>query len=171
MAMINFPRRKNGGLNDLQFIKPTPINKSIGVTYPFNNPNGIFYKSYTNFEQVLTNLKILLLTGTGERYLQPEFGTDLKRILFENISDEQTFKERISGTIVGAIGRWLTYLNVVKCNVSLNVTDLGDIIDSSHVIKIELIVNISGTPSNLPIRIFISETGQLQIETPIYQQM
>jgi phage baseplate assembly protein W len=171
MAMINFPRRQSGNANDIVYIRPTAVNKSIGVTYPFNNSNGIFFKSYTNYDQILTNLKMLLLTTTGERYLQPEFGTDLRRILFENISNEEEFKERISGTIPPAIRRWLLYISVVRCDVKLNVDENGDIKDSSNVVKIELVVSISGTPTNLPIRIFISETGQLKIETPIYQQI
>jgi len=172
MAVIKFPKRQTANYSDLPIITPKiQPSKSIGVKYPFNNPNGIFYKSYTNYEQVLTNLKILLLTSVGERYLQPEFGTDLKRILFENISSEDEFKERISATITNAINRWLTYLNINSCIVKLNVDENGNPDpNSNHVVRIELDINITGTPSNLPIRIFISETGGLSIETAIYQQ-
>ena len=171
MALVNFPRRQTDVINDLPFITPQNLPSSaIGVTYPFNNPNGIFYKSYTNYQQVLTNLKVLLLTGKGERYLQPEFGTDLKWLLFENITNEEEFKERITGTVTGAINRWLTYLGIVSCDVSFNIDENGNQTDSSHVIRINLVVNISGTPTNLPIRIFISDTGQLDIEQAFYQQ-
>lgn len=171
MALVNFPKRSTGNINDLPFIKPQNLPSSaIGVTYPFNNPNGIFYKSYTNYQQVLTNLKVLLFTGKGERYLQPEFGTDLKWLLFENITNEDEFREKIAGSITSAISRWLTYLTVVKCDVKFNVDENGNPNNYSHVIKIDLEVNIAGTPTNLPIRIFISDTGQLEIEQAFYQQ-
>ena len=169
MAMMYFPNRSRGNVNDLAYLKRNENKiKPIGVTYPFNNNNGIFYKSYTNYEQVLTNLKILLLTTKGERYLQPEFGTDLKRLLFENIANEEEFKEKIGGTITSAISRWLLYLNVVKCEVKFNIDEDGNVKDAANTINIELIVNISGTPTNLPIRIFISDTGALRLESAIY---
>lgn len=169
MAMMYFPNRSRGNVSDLNYLQRNDAkNKSIGVTYPFNNTNGVFYKSYTNYEQVLTNLKVLLLTTRGERYLQPEFGTDLKRLLFENIANEEEFKEKISGTITSAISRWLLYLNVIKCNVMFNLDENGNVKDAANTIHIELIVNISGTPTNLPIRIFISDTGTLRLESAIY---
>lgn len=169
MAMINFTRRPRGNVGDLQYIKnEKKINNPIGVTYPFNNNNGIFYKSYTNYEQVLTNLKMLLLTTKGERYLQPDFGTDLKRLLFENIANEEEFKEKITGTITSAIQRWLLYLGVNKCQVKFNIDENGNTKDSDNTINIELEVNIIGTPINLPVRIFISDTGALRLESAIY---
>ena len=79
MAMINFPRRQSGYVTDLPLIKPETVNKYIGVTYPFNNSRGVFFKSYTNYQQVLTNLHILLITSKGERYLQPEFLRHIKK--------------------------------------------------------------------------------------------
>jgi phage baseplate assembly protein W len=171
MALVNFPKRQTALSKDLPILQPKSLpNFAIGVTYPFNNPNGVFYQSYTNYDQVLTNLKLLLFTGKGERYLQPEFGTDLKWILFENISNEEEFKEKITGTITSAISRWLVYLNVVSCDVKFNVDENGNPSDNSNVIQISLTVNISGSPSNLPIRIFISDTGNLTIESAIYQQ-
>lgn len=169
MAMNNFTRRQQGSLSDLNYLQRKNIkSRPIGVMYPFNNNNGIFYKSYTNYEQVLTNLQMLLLTTKGERYLQPEFGTDLKRLLFENISNEEEFKEKIVGTITSAINQWLFYLNIVKCQVKFNIDDEGNIADAANTINIELVVNITGTPTNLPIRIFISDTGTLRLESAIY---
>ena len=81
--------------------------KPIGVTLPFNNPNGVFNVSYTNVDQVLSNLKNLLLTQKGERIMQPEFGTDLQYYLFEQITDELTFKEQLLGEIRSALGMWM----------------------------------------------------------------
>jgi|694.fasta_scaffold39624_2 phage baseplate assembly protein W len=137
--------------------------KPIGVTLPFNNPSGIFNKSFTNKEQVLSNLKNLLLTAKGERYFEPEFGTDIRTILFENITDEEDFSSRLRGEIEGAISRWLPYLVITDINVNLNVNEDGRVDDPNHAVGIFLRVLISGTNIYLPIRIFISETATIRV--------
>ena len=138
--------------------------KNIGLTIPFNNPYGIFHSSITNKEQVLSNLRNLLLTAKGERYMLADFGTDLRSILFENISSEEEFSSRIRDTITSAIGTWLPYLVITNLSVDINMTDDGRIDDPSHAVGVFLRVLISGTNIYLPIRIFISETANIRIE-------
>lgn len=137
--------------------------RGIGITIPFNNQSGIFYTSYLNRDQILSNLKNLLLTSKGERYFQSDFGTDIKRILFENISDEEDFKEKLRGEILAAISYWLPYLFVETLTVDVNMRDDGRIDDPSHAVGIFLRVSITGTGIYLPIRIFISETATIRI--------
>lgn len=137
--------------------------RPIGISLPFNNPNGLFYKTFVNKDQVLSNLKNLLLTAKGERYFQMDFGTNLRKILFENISDEEDFKENIRNEIQSAIGLWLPYLVIQSLEVQLNMTDDGRIDDPSHAIGILLRVSIQNTNIYLPIRIFISETATIRI--------
>lgn len=142
--------------------------KPIGVTIPFDNPNGVFYQSYTHRQQVYSNLKNLLLTQKGERYMQPEFGTGIRLVLFENISSEDDFIERLSGEITDAISSWLPYLSIDSLNVNLNMSEDGRVDDSSHAVSISLNVSVTGTNIYLPIQIFISDTGELTIEEAIY---
>lgn len=137
--------------------------KPIGISLPFNNPNGIFRPTFINRDQVMSNLKNLLLTSKGERYFQPDFGTDLKRILFENISDEEDFKDSIKNEIQSAISFWLPYLLVQELTVNLNMSDDGRVDDPTHAIGIKLRVTIENTNIYLPIRIFISETATIRI--------
>jgi phage baseplate assembly protein W len=142
-------------------------NKPIGVTIPFNNPNGVFYQSYTNRVQVFSNVKNLLLTAKGERYMQPDFGTELRFILFENITSESEFGDRIRGEIISAISTWLPYLSITNLEVNLNMTEDGRVNDPSHAIGIKLELQIVGTNIYLPIQIFISDTGNLSIEEAV----
>lgn len=137
--------------------------KPIGVTLPFNNPNGVFNMSLTNKEQVLSNLKNLLLTAKGERYFQPEFGTDIRTVLFENITDEEEFSTRLRGEIESAISTWLPYLLVTNLDINLNMSEDGRVYEPDHAVGIFLRVLISGTNIYLPIRIFISETATIRV--------
>lgn len=138
--------------------------KPIGITIPFNNPNGIFYQSYTNRVQVYSNVKNLLLTAKGERYMQPEFGTELRYILFENISDERQFIDAIKGDIIEAITTWIPYVGITRLEVNINMTEDGRVDDPSHAVGIFLELKITGTNIYLPIQIFISDTGNLRIQ-------
>lgn len=147
---------------DTRFAKP------IGVTIPFNNPNGIFFQSYTNRVQVMSNLKNLLLTAKGERYMQPDFGTNIRLILFENISSEEQFESSLKDEITQAISTWMPYLVIQELIVNINMGEDGRVDDPTHAVGITLNVSITGTNIYLPIRIFISDTGNLTIEEAIY---
>lgn len=142
--------------------------KYIGVTIPFNNPNGIFFQSTTNISQVYSNLKNLLMTAKGERYMLPEFGTEIKYILFENITDEETFIEQIKTDITNAIRLWLPYLVIEVLDVNINVGNDGRVDDSTHAVGIKLTVRIDKTQIYLPIKIFISVTGNIKVSEAIY---
>ena len=168
MAMVNFRQRMVGSLRDVEYFDNDTNQKPIGITLPFNNKNGVFYKSYTNTQQIFTNLKLLILTGKGERPLQPEFGTDIKYILFENIADEDEFKQKLVGTVTSAISRWMPFLSVTKTSVDINVNTSDKIVQDDHAVSMKVDVNIAGTPSYLPIIIFISETGNLTIQEALY---
>jgi phage baseplate assembly protein W len=138
--------------------------KPIGVTIPFNNPNGVFYQSYTNRQQVFSNVKNLLSTAKGERYMQPDFGSELRFILFENITTEEDLENAIKDDIIGAITTWLPYLNVTRLDVNFNVAEDGRVYEPDHTITIFLELKIVGTNIYLPIQIFISDTGNLRIQ-------
>lgn len=139
-------------------------NTYIGVTIPFNNPRGIFNQSTTNINQVYSNLKNLLMTAKGERYMLPEFGTEIKYILFEQITDEETFIDAIKTDISTALKTWLPYLIIEQLDVDINVGNDGRVDDPTHAVGIKLAVRIDKTQIYLPIKIFISVTGNITIE-------
>jgi hypothetical protein len=68
-----------------------PLNKGAQGKSPTANyadkasgGKGVFESSYTTKDAVVTNLKNLILTQKGERYMQPNFGTNIRKVLFEN---------------------------------------------------------------------------------------
>jgi phage baseplate assembly protein W len=59
----------------------------IGVALPFNAPE-VFRTVYTTKEQLKYNLINFLLTDKRERIFTPNFGADIRRRLFEQITPE-----------------------------------------------------------------------------------
>ncbi len=74
--------------------------KAVGFSLPFNGP-AVFNPTFTTREQTKSNLINYLLTNLGERVFNPNFGANLRALLFENILDRTTdeLKERIQNDI------------------------------------------------------------------------
>jgi phage baseplate assembly protein W len=88
-------------------------NTALGIR--LTNLNSIFQSVYTVPEQVRENLKTLLLTQIGERYMQPEFGTNLLAIIFEpNVGE---LKADIQDILESAISTWLPYVSIEQLNI------------------------------------------------------
>ncbi len=73
-------------------------NARIGVAFPLDDVN-LFKGTQTVKEQVKSNLINLLLTESGERVNQPNFGVGLKNILFEQDINTDELNERINQQI------------------------------------------------------------------------
>ena len=84
--------------------------KYVGIRFPLDHsPEGFFYKTKTVLEQAKANLQNLLLTTPGERIFQPEFGSQLKSIVFEQGED---IPNRIEEAIRSAVDKFLEYINI-----------------------------------------------------------
>ena len=72
-------------------VNPLDLQKNIviGVSLPFNAP-GVFNKTYSTKDQIKSNLINILLTDKGERIMNPEFGTDLRKSLFDNMTNSSS---------------------------------------------------------------------------------
>ena len=55
---------------------------AIGVSLPFNGSTG-FNGTYTTADQLRTNILSFLLTNRGERLYRPNFGANLRSLIFE----------------------------------------------------------------------------------------
>lgn len=92
---------------------------AYGITLPIKNGDGgYFQQSFTSTEQAKSNLINLLLTNKGERVMQPEFGTGLKDLLFEQM-DDVLFEDRVKTTILDSVSFWLPYINIDSIEVEL----------------------------------------------------
>tara|TARA_Y100001972_G_scaffold72580_1_gene88123 strand:- start:175 stop:591 length:417 start_codon:yes stop_codon:yes gene_type:complete len=85
----------------------------VGIEFPLDHSfEGFFRKTKTIRQQVKSNIRNLLLTEKGERVFQPNFGSNLKSLLFEQITP--TSLENVETDIRQSISTWLPYVNVIN---------------------------------------------------------
>jgi phage baseplate assembly protein W len=130
-----------------QTIRVNPLdlqkNIAIGVALPFNAP-GVFKSTFTTKDQIKSNLVNLLLTSTGERIMNPNFGTLLKRFLFEGITDSNL--ESLKDNLLNSISIYIPDITVTSINIIPN-TDYNSID-----LNIDYVVNISQFPDQVTVQ-------------------
>ena len=91
----------------------------IGLSYPIKSGKNLdFNLTKTTFEQAEYNLTNLLLTQVGERVYQPEFGSNLRSVCFEQQDDN--LPDTIKMSIENTVERWLPYINIREVKVLTN---------------------------------------------------
>ena len=91
-------------------------NFAYGITLPAQRgTNGFFQQAFSSFEQAKSNLKNLLLTRKGERIFQPNFGTGLHELLFEQATTD--LEQRLEDTITESVNTWLPYIDIDEIEV------------------------------------------------------
>ena len=128
-------------------VNPLDLQKNIaiGISLPFgrSGTNQLFNKTYNTKDQIKSNFINLLLTNKGERILNPEFGSNLKQLLFENITP--ITEENIKDAIISSANIYLPEIQVV--NITLN-----NEYDSNTInITIDYVLRISGTSEQITI--------------------
>ena len=83
---------------------------ALGIKLPFGSGQSNFDLNYTTLDQAKTDLVNLLLTHKGERYMQPNFGTNLRRFLFQ--PNTQELEGEIRNEILESIKRWLPFIKI-----------------------------------------------------------
>ena len=97
---------------------PAPL-KPYGIAYPITHGSqGYFNQTFTILDQVKTNMQMLLQTKKGERRMNPNFGSGLWAVLFENYGDDMT--PIIDSAIRKDITAWMPYVNVQSVTAVTN---------------------------------------------------
>ena len=77
-------------------------NVYIGLALPIKpDDNNIFSLTKNSFDQVRHNLRNLLLTNVGERVYQPEFGSRLRELCFEQL--DESLPQRVEDEVRRAL--------------------------------------------------------------------
>ena len=85
------------------------------------------------------NLRMLVLTGKGERIMIPEYGVGLKRKLFENKS--QSLESSIQSAITSQVNKYLPYISIKKIEIGESQDTLINLsVEQSYELKITYII-------------------------------
>jgi phage baseplate assembly protein W len=109
--------------------------RAVGFGFPING-DAVFVPTYTTREQTKANLLNYLLTNKGERVFRPNFGANLRALLFENIQDatmddlESKIQSDINVLFPNVIVRQLEFnnepdQNEINFTLTYNITNLG----------------------------------------------
>lgn len=127
---------------------------AIGVMLPFGKPKGLFQLSYTTEQQAVSNLKSLLLTRKGERLFQPNFGSDVYSLMFEQI--DTNLESTLDESLREDIEYWLPYIIIDDINI--------EVIEDRNYVRIELSFRVTEQGANQQIILFIDNAGTTTIE-------
>lgn len=137
-------------------ISNTDVKPDVALGVKITNAATVFKPIYNINEQTKENLKSLILTRVGERYMLPEFGTELLNMLFQPITYE--FNSDITTSITTAIGIWLPYVSIKEFNVKTALDDPT----LQHMVEMSLTYSVQNFNTDT-IKIFASETGDISI--------
>jgi hypothetical protein len=135
----------------------------LGAPYPIiRHPLGMI-RTQKGINQVKSDLLVLLLTEPGERVMLPEFGTPLKKFLFE--PNTLSLVDSVKDTIANSIKMWEPRIAVSQIEVtnsadsmepSLNPDDKKE--DVGHVLLIRILFTDFDN---------IQQVQELKLEVPL----
>jgi phage baseplate assembly protein W len=116
----------------------------LGAPYPVvRHPLG-FFRTQKGINQVKSDLLVLLLTEPGERVMLPEFGTPLKKFLFE--PNTSLLVDSVKETISNSIKMWEPRIAVSQIEVTNSAEAIGESLnpddkreDLEHILLIRIL--------------------------------
>tara|TARA_Y100000034_G_scaffold84433_1_gene101047 strand:- start:954 stop:1385 length:432 start_codon:yes stop_codon:yes gene_type:complete len=117
---------------------------SIGITLPLNLSD--VYSTKTTIDAVKQNLLNLCNTEAGERVMQPNLGTRLKRFIFEPFSEELIIQ--IQDVLMTGLTYWLPFIKINNIDVRMSEEAKGDFRNTLEIsIDFSLVKDTSTTDS------------------------
>ncbi len=120
----------------------------IGINQS-SDSNGIFSTNFTTLAQAKNNLINLILTKKGERLMQPDFGCDVWKVLFEPIDNIEV---SIENSIINAVSIWLPYLNINEIIFDYDDNDID-----TNKVALDIKFSLASNPA-------LSESIQINVE-------
>jgi len=127
-----------------RFIEDQDTRVSVGLQMPLGRKpgsgDGFFASTKTTIDAVKEDIKMLLLTQQGERLFQPLLGMNIRRFLFEQITENTVIE--IENDIVSTFSRWLPFVQLNDIKIDITEQD-------KNKIKIDIKFNIANAPNDL----------------------
>jgi phage baseplate assembly protein W len=127
-------------------IDPRDLDKNIaiGVSLPFN-AGGVFNSTYSTKDQIKSNIINLFLTKKGERIENPEFGTNINKLLFENINND--ILSNLKQELYDSVNKFIPNITILN----INITSEPD--TNTIYIETQYKLNISGQQDSIIIQL------------------
>ncbi len=132
------------------------LSADTGLGVSLSNLDSVFSTVYTPQQQVHENLKTLLLTRIGERYMQPTYGTRLLEIIFQPNTYE--LKPEIEDILVESINFWLPYILID----SIDITTAEDDPNLPYQIRVSILYSVQNFEEKT-ITIFANNDNTLSV--------
>ena len=129
------------------FIQDNDTNLKVGIDLPIRRDDasgGFFASTSTTIEAVKNNIRNLLQTNEGERFFQPNLGLNLRRLLFEHITNENLIG--IQDSIMDKINFWLPFVEVRDIQIE---TIEDSVNTTANEIRVKILFNIKQDPNTL----------------------
>ena len=91
------------------------VSYAYGITLPIQIGNTAFNQAFTVEEQIKSNIRNLLLTKKFERVMNPDFGSGLHELLFNQ--NDEVLIEDLQSTIRESVEKWLPYVIIANIDV------------------------------------------------------
>ena len=134
-------------LSKKPFVEDRDNNVFIGIDLPFRKSDGIegwFASTTTTIKSVKNNIRNLLSTHKGERYMQPNIGLNLRKFLFEQFTDE--LRLQIENDILDTLDFWLPFIQVKDLKIEMSDATAGSV---NNKLIISVVFNITRDPNTL----------------------
>ena len=134
-------------LSKKQYVEDRDETVFIGIDIPFRKGSGTegwFASTTTTIDAVKNNIRNLLYTNKGERYLQPNIGLNLRNVLFEQFTEE--LRLQVENDILDTFEYWLPFVQVrdLKVGMTPNPNDA-----TKNRLDITVLFNIKKDPNSL----------------------
>ena len=90
-------------------ILDTKPSTGVGIKIPFDGATGI-NTTFTTQDAIKSNLLNFLLTGKRERVLNPGFGSGLRELMFQPITDE--LRGDMENLIIGGVNEFFPNIQI-----------------------------------------------------------
>ena len=115
--------------NVKRFIEDVDTRVSVGLDLPLGiqpgTSDGMFATTKTTVDAIKNDIRLLLMTQKGERVMQPNLGINLRRFLFEPITENTAVE--IENDIVQTFSYWLPFVQIRDIQIDLSSQDANQI--------------------------------------------
>ena len=98
-------------------ILDTKPSTGVGIKIPFDGATGI-NTTFTTKDAIKSNLLNFLLTGKRERVLNPGFGSGLRELMFQPLTD--TLRAQMEDLVLSGVNQFFPNVRINSLNVDLD---------------------------------------------------